>query len=133
MGSNAGLHTYCKHAWSDKFAHAHVHGYGLSFACQLVGCICIYHHGSLMFVSVQTVGMIFYLASVKFLKSVKIRCPPRRSRCMSCVSDNILLSIMVHKVIEDENLCQKCGRKYLSSQKNPDTLAGDGGISSVLD
>ena len=49
-----------------------------------------------MFVSVQTVGMIFYLASVKFLKSVKTRCPPRRSRCMSCVSDNILLSIMVH-------------------------------------
>ena len=44
VGSNAGLHTYRKHAWSDKFAHAHVHGYGLSFACQLVGCSCIYHH-----------------------------------------------------------------------------------------
>ena len=41
---------------------------------------------------------------------------------MSCVNKNILLSIImiekVHKVIEDENHCQKCTRKYMSSQKN---------------
>ena len=41
VGSNAGLHTYCKHAWSDKFAHAHVHGYGLSFACHLLGAFSV--------------------------------------------------------------------------------------------
>ena len=70
----------------------------------------------------NSVCMILYLASVKFFKSVKTRCPPRKSRCMSCASNNILLSLMiiekVHKVIEDENHCQKCGRKYMSSQKN---------------
>ena len=26
VGSNAGLHTYRIHAWSDKFADAHVQG-----------------------------------------------------------------------------------------------------------
>ena len=55
VGSNAGLHT---HAWSDKFAHAHVHGY-----CQLVGCSCIYHHAIVWFVvsfKVLLGGMIVF-------------------------------------------------------------------------